>query len=317
MSEGRTNPRVSVVMCTYCGTKYLEEQLQSIADQTLQPLELVVCDDASHDGTVALLERFRQEAPFPVHVVVNSSNLGSTRNFDQALRRASGDLLALADQDDVWLPQKLEVLARTLEGNPQSGGAFSDAYLIDGEDRLMGKKTLWGLHRFGHRKQDAFAHGGAIRLLMRHDIVTGCTMMVRAKLLSTWSPIPPSWVHDGWITWMLSLEAALMPISEPLMMYRVHPEQQVGVKKTTSEPERDRHARVAKQFEELNLHIVNDYPEKIEIIDLIRSKIDFLRRRARLPTNHAARLAAIGWNACDYCRYARGWRSALKDMTLS
>ena len=108
-----------------------------------------------------------------------------------------------------------------------------------------------------------------------------------------------------------------MPISEPLMMYRVHPEQQVGVKKTTSEPERDRHARVAKQFEELNLHIVNDYPEKIEIIDLIRSKIDFLRRRARLPTNHAARLAAIGWNACDYCRYARGWRSALKDMTLS
>jgi glycosyltransferase involved in cell wall biosynthesis len=303
-------------MCTYCGTKYLEKQLQSILEQTLEPMELVVCDDASHDGTVALLERFRQEAPFPVHVVVNSSNLGSTRNFDQALRRASGDLLALADQDDVWLPQKLEVMARVLEDHPRCGGAFSDAYLLDGEHRRIGKKTLWGLHRFGDRKQDAFAHGGAIRLLMRHDIVTGCTMMVRAKLLSTWSPIPPSWVHDGWMAWMLSLEAGLMPIREPLMMYRVHAEQQVGVKRRTGDSERDRYARVANQFEALNQHLLEAYPERSDLTDLIRSKIDFLRRRAKLPKSRAARLATIGWSTPEYWRYARGWRSALKDMTL-
>jgi glycosyltransferase involved in cell wall biosynthesis len=322
MSKGKTDlqasaRRVSVVMCTYCGTKYLEKQLRSIAEQTLQPMELIVCDDASHDGTVALLERFLGEAPFPVHVVVNSRNLGSTRNFDQALGRASGDFLALADQDDLWLPQKLEVMVRRLEENPDIGGVFSDAYLMDDEDRLIGKKTLWGLHGFDGRQQDTFAHGGAISLLTRHDVVTGCTMMVRANLLSTWSPIPSSWVHDGWITWMLSLSAGLMPISEPLMRYRVHPEQQVGVGQAlTSEPERDRYARVANQFEELNRHIMSAYPERTEIIDLIRSKIEFLRRRVRLPKSHVARMAAIGTNAPAYWRYARGLRSALKDLTL-
>jgi glycosyltransferase involved in cell wall biosynthesis len=317
MSKERAAPRVSVVMCTYCGTKYLEKQLQSIAEQTLQPMELIVSDDASHDGTVALLERFRAEARFPVHVVVNSRNLGSTSNFDQALGRASGDYLALADQDDAWLPTKLEVMARILEDNPQIGGAFSDAYLIDDQDRLIGKKTLWELHRFGKRKQEAFAHGGAIPLLTRHDVVTGSTMMVRANLLLTWSPIPASWVHDGWIAWMLSLNGELMPISEPLMMYRIHQQQQVGIgRSTTGEPERDRYTRVANQFEELKRQILSAYPGRTEVVDLIQSKVDFLRRRARLPKSRIARMAAIWQTSPKYWKYARGLRSACKDMTL-
>jgi glycosyltransferase involved in cell wall biosynthesis len=331
MSTGRTElrvsvPRVSVVMCTYCGTKYLEKQLRSIAEQTLQPMELIVCDDASHDGTVALLERFHEEAPFPVHVVVNSRNMGSTRNFDQALGRASGDYVALADQDDLWLPTKLEVMVRRLEANPDMGGAFSDAYLMDDEDRVIGTKTLWELHRFGRRKQDAFANGGAIRLLTQHDIVTGSTVMVRGNLLTACRPIPSSWLHDEWIAWMLSLKAGLMPISEPLMKYRIHSEQQVGVgtgsglrrlwTATAGERERERYVQVANQFEELNRHVLSDYPDRLEVIDLIRSKIDFLRRRARLPKSHVARLAAIWTSTPKYWRYARGFRSVCKDMTL-
>jgi glycosyltransferase involved in cell wall biosynthesis len=326
MSKESTAARVSVVMCTYCGMKYLEKQLQSIVEQTRQPMELIVCDDASHDETVGLLERFAEKAPFAVHVVANERNMGSTSNFDQALRWASGDLVALADQDDVWLPKKLEVMARWLEEHPDIGGAFSDAYLMDEQDRVIGTKTLWGLHRFDRRKQEAFAHGGAIGLLTRHDIVTGSTMMVRRKLLSTWSPIPSSWLHDEWIAWMLSLKAGLMPISEPLMKYRIHAGQQIGVGQgnglrrlwsaSAGERERANYVRVASQYEELYEHILRVYPDRPELGDLIRSKIDFLRRRSKLPKGHVARIAAIWSSTPKYWRYARGIRSVCKDMTL-
>ena len=94
---------LSVAMCTYNGSRHLSEQLESIGTQTRLPDELVICDDCSSDDTIRIIERFSASAPFAVRLEINTQNLGSTKNFEKAIRLCQGDLIALADQDDVWL----------------------------------------------------------------------------------------------------------------------------------------------------------------------------------------------------------------------
>ena len=119
--NGTSGLRISVAMCTFNGGRYLEQQLESIAEQTQQPCELVVCDDGSTDDTIAILKRFKANAPFPVTVVENAVRMGSTSNFDQAIGMARGEFIALCDQDDRWLPHKLERLSDCLVENPFPG----------------------------------------------------------------------------------------------------------------------------------------------------------------------------------------------------
>jgi glycosyltransferase involved in cell wall biosynthesis len=100
--------RISVALCTYNGERFLHQQLDSIAMQTRLPDELVVCDDRSTDRTLAIVREFAASAPYPVRVFENQANLGFAANFEGAIRRCDGDLIALSDQDDVWYPTRLE-----------------------------------------------------------------------------------------------------------------------------------------------------------------------------------------------------------------
>ena len=321
MKDPNAPPRVSVVLCTYYGTDHLEKQLQSIFAQTLQPFEVLVCDDNSRDDTLSILQSFRDRVSFPVRIVVNDHNLGSMRNFDQALELASGDFLVLCDQDDIWFPQKLAKLAHVLNEFPRVDRVFSDATLIDAEGlpvphrRLTGgKKTLWSLHGFNRRKQTRFVSGGAVDLLLRHDMVTGATLMVRASLRSAWHPIPASWVHNGWITWMLAVQSRLALVAEALVAYRIHPQQQLGIGKGSRAArlkhmratERERFARVADQFFDLRQRIREVAPSNIELIGLIDRKILLLRRRSQLPHGLIARILCVLISTEEYRRFARG-----------
>src|ERR1700760_4242642 len=117
-SSNPNPPHISVAMCTYNGERYLREQLESIAEQSLLPIELVVCDDGSTDDSILILEEFRARAPFSVRIIRNEVKLGSTRNFDQAMTSTSGEFIALCDQDDRWKPRKLEKLVAVLLENP-------------------------------------------------------------------------------------------------------------------------------------------------------------------------------------------------------
>ena len=98
---------ISIALCTYNGARFLREQLASIAAQSRLPDELVVCDDGSTDETLSLVERISRQSSFPVRVVRNPANLGVAANFQQAIGLCQSELTALADQDDVWLPDKL------------------------------------------------------------------------------------------------------------------------------------------------------------------------------------------------------------------
>lgn len=102
-----TRPSVAVVMCTYNGEKFLREQLDSILDQTYPISEIIIQDDRSTDGTVALLRQYEERHP-NIHVFVNEQNLGFNLNFKTACMRPTADLIAISDQDDVWFKDKIE-----------------------------------------------------------------------------------------------------------------------------------------------------------------------------------------------------------------
>src|SRR3984885_13162302 len=176
-------------MCTFNGERFLRQQLESIAGQERLPDELVVCDDGSRDASLEILQEFASRARFPVRIIRNEKNLGSTKNFEKVISLCDEDLIALCDQDDVWRPQKLLRLAQVLKADESVGGVFSDATLIDADEKQIGKR-LWEIHKFGFARASDFDRMSAIRLLLKHDVVTGATLMFRASMRPFLKAIP-------------------------------------------------------------------------------------------------------------------------------
>ena len=313
--------RISVAMCTFNGGRYLKEQLGSIANQSRLPCELVICDDHSTDDTIAILKQFQAEASFPVLVIQNALRLGSTRNFDQAIGLCRGEFIALCDQDDRWLPAKLERLSDTLTENPFLGGVFSDANLIDGDGRPAGTR-LFARHNFTVARLRSFVACPSATLL-KHDVVTGATLMFRASIRRYCSPIPASWVHDGWLAWMIALHSRLTLVLDPLVEYRIHSGQQLGVgvnaesAGSRAETRRQHYARVARQFEDLLDRVLAEgWNEHDGLIVKIREKIAFVRRQSTLSPSLGVRVLQMMGQLPSYVHYARGLGSLRKDFLL-
>jgi glycosyltransferase involved in cell wall biosynthesis len=315
---------ISVALCTFNGAQFLEEQLASLERQERRPDELVVCDDRSTDNTVELLESFARSASFPVRIQVNPANLGSTRNFDRAMRLCTGNLIAFCDQDDVWHATRLSRCAQALHDNPQLGLVFSNAQLID-ERGMQLPGGLWDNFDFGSAIRERIRHGDMLPLV-RYRFVTGATIMLRAQLREYICPAAGEWLHDGWIATLAACLAGIGFLEEPLIQYRVHRQQQVG---TGPGPRRKPLAEIAKEHWlgadwhrheiELLLECVRRIPPSLRTAaadDFARQR-DFLTMRVTLPAHRWARLSRIAEFRADYKRRASGWKSVLSDFLLA
>ncbi|MFO7997342.1 MAG: glycosyltransferase family 2 protein, partial [Dehalococcoidia bacterium] len=226
-------PPVSIAMCTYNGEAHLREQLVSFSKQKQQPDELVACDDGSTDNTLGILEQFGKEAPFPVKVYRNQERLGPTKNFEKAISLCSGDFIFLSDQDDVWMPQKVNRLVEALNNNPGAGYVFSDALVVDEALRPM-EYTMWRGMKFTPRERRRFRRDKQLDVLLKHNVVTGAMMAFRAELRNLIVPIPAESIHDEWIALLGSSVGMYgIPIEEPLIQYRQHSQQLLGGRKVS------------------------------------------------------------------------------------
>ncbi|HLY39674.1 MAG TPA: glycosyltransferase family 2 protein [Terracidiphilus sp.] len=320
--DAKPESGISVVMCTYNGGRYLHEQLQSIRRQTRLPAELVVCDDGSTDQTLSILHEFAAAAPFAVRIVHNSTRMGSTANFDQAIRLAQGAFIALCDQDDRWKPEKLERLGYLLEKDRNLGGVFSNASLIGADSETIGG-DLFAAHCFLPAKQRAFRED-PVSVFLKHCVVCGATLMFRSSLRQYIPLIPRSWVHDAWLAWMIVLHSRLEFTTEALIDYRVHAGQQIGVggalasaaAPTTRESWREHYRRVAGQYLELRNYLIASGAGQWEkVLGHINRKIAFLEMEAGLSTIMAVRTLEIVRRLPEYLRYTRGL-GAIRDDTL-
>lgn len=226
------NLTLSVALCTYNGERYLPEQLASIASQTLFPNEVVIVDDGSSDGSVALIRHWAEAVPFSVNIHQNVRNLGSTKSFEKAMSLCTGDVIVLSDQDDAWRTDRLAKTVAWLAENPSMDAVFCNADLIDEHSQPTGQR-IWDMVEFGPEKQQKWQQGLGYELLFSGYIVTGATMALRRTVLPTLLPFPTHvqyLIHDAWISLVLALKGTIGFIDEPLIRYRQHSSQQVGFK---------------------------------------------------------------------------------------
>lgn len=317
---------LSIAMCTYNGARFLPKQLESIAGQTRLPDELVVCDDRSTDESVEILKTFVCRAPFAVRLEINDSRRGSTKNFEKAIGLCHGEIVALADQDDIWYPNKLERIEAVFLAKPSVGVVFSDADVVDENQIPLGIR-LWRWSGFNPAHQ-GMSNGRGTQLLLNHNIVTGATMAFRAGFRDLLLPIPKSWVHDAWIALLVSVIADLAAIGEPLIRYRKHAEQQIGLldfaiaERFVPAKRRgaDEYYAMAQQFTlaRERLLTAGDDPRVQAVIPDFETKIKHLSTRAQMATEGLSRLPRILEELLSrrYHRYSAGWKSAAKDLLL-
>lgn len=319
---------LSVAMCTYNGEQYLQEQLDSIIAQTRLPNEVVVCDDGSADATLQILDEFQKRAPFPVRIYRNEVNLGPTKNFEKAIGLCNGDIIALSDQDDVWMPQKLERLEGALEEHPEVGYVFSDALVVDERLNPCGY-TMWEHVSFTARQRKYFEQGHQVEILLKDNVVTGATLAFRAELRNWILPIPDQWVHDAWIS-LLASAAGIGGtfIEEPLIKYRQHSKQVIGAKKLDFVKQFQRAVSTKKEaysHEQIKFLQVLDRLASIERLDkkvqqLVEAKIQHLKARQALYECAGLDRVKIVLQELltgRYHKFSHGWKSAAKDLLMA
>lgn len=212
--------KVSVVMATYNGGQFLGPQLDSILYQTRQANEILIVDDGSSDKTVALIRAYQQRHP-QISLLINKTNKGSNRTFDIALTASTGDLIFISDQDDVWLPGKIEVMIQDWEIH-KAGLTCSDACVIDSNGYLIAQSEL-DFH--GQRKNLTTQES-----LFFTNTYSGHNMMLERQFLASAQPFPSGPVYDHWLAVVASGASQLRYLPTVLMQHRIHDCNQVNGK---------------------------------------------------------------------------------------
>lgn len=215
-------PLVSIALCTYNGAKYLAEQLDSLIGQTYPLIEIIVVDDCSTDDTYAILTDYAGKYP-KFKVYRNESNLGFTGNFERAVGLCSGELIALCDQDDIWLPQKIALQVRGIADNLL---IYHDSEFVYEDGSGMGRKMsdLMNLYR-----------GDDPEVFLFFNCVSGHAILMKRELLQDALPLKKEFFHDWWLAYVATNTGKIDFIPECLVKYRQHDKSDTNILKIKRE----------------------------------------------------------------------------------
>lgn len=320
--------KLSIVLCTYNGEAYLAEQLDSVLGQTRLPEEVVVCDDGSVDSTWTILESFSERAlarGVAVKLTRQQKNVGFVANFSDALCRATGDVLFLCDQDDIWYPEKLAIMSDKFAEDPELLMLATDARLIGDDGSGLGVTAFSALD-LSEEERASMHLGRAFDVLLRRGLVTGATAALRRTVLPMALPVANGWIHDEWLAVTLAALGRVDVIEQPLIDYRQHANNQIGMRRRNWRDWcRDMVSPRRRQFEAevgrmlglaAHLAVLNG-----SVPDGCRRAVErrMLHFQARLDLGGGVRLARLPavlreWRRGNYVRFGTGWRSALRDV---
>ena len=226
----RTGARVAILLATYNGARYLEQQLTSILMQTYPEWEILARDDGSCDDTVAILESFAHRHPGRLRLVRDGAgHLGTRGNFARLLEETDADYIAFCDQDDVWHPRRIELgLARVRELEKARGRqspilVFSDLTVVDEQLRVVAP-SLWTYARV----TPSMARWKA---LLTDNLVGGCTFLFNRALRDAAVPVPEeAFLHDSWVSLVAALLGYVDALPVATVMYRQHTANSVGAR---------------------------------------------------------------------------------------
>lgn len=220
---------VTIVMATYNGEKYLEEQIDSILSSTYKDFKLYIVDDGSQDSTMDILNRYKMQYPDIINVNQNKANLGVSLNFLNAINSSYSEYIMLCDQDDVWNKDKIaKTLKRMKQMELQFGkdlpiAVFTDAYVTDNKLNII-HGSFFKSGRLNPSLTD-LPH-----LLMENKLI-GCTVMINGalrKILQSKALPKKARYHDGWLGLIAASLGKISFIPEPTLLYRQHEANVVG-----------------------------------------------------------------------------------------
>jgi len=213
---------IVVLLATYNGAAFLSEQLDSLFSQTNRDWRLLVRDDNSTDSTSTTLALYQVRYPASFTVVPNSGvQLGASGNFGLLMEQADVPYIMFCDQDDVWLPDKVEVTFRKMHELEAAFG--SDAPLLVHSDLRVVDQALRPVADSLWRMQKTNPSANSLNRLLMQNNATGCTMMINRALLELACPIPVSArMHDWWLMLVAGAFGHIAFVERPTMLYRQH-----------------------------------------------------------------------------------------------
>ncbi|KAB1659473.1 glycosyltransferase [Pseudoclavibacter chungangensis] len=324
-TDALAGERVTAVVCTYRGTAFLEEQVRSIQEQTRPPAEILVTDDGSGDGTVPLAVEVLAAGTVPYRVYTRDSPLGIAGNAFFGLQHARTPLVAFADQDDRWHPDKLERLVPLLADDASAWLAHSDAALVDEHGSPLGEGLFDSLEPSAREWRD-YTGPEPWRQLLRRNFVTGATMLVRREPALAAGRAPAPWIHDEWLAVAAALHGAIRVTRAPLIDYRQHGANQIGQRRLglgekiarITGPGAARQQRKTQRAAALAGR-VRALGASAEQETFVRRKAAFERARAALPAARPLRVAHVARRALagQYETFARGLGDVARDLLQS
>jgi glycosyltransferase involved in cell wall biosynthesis len=204
-------PLVSITLCTFNGSAYLKEQLDSLVAQTYTNLEVIIVDDGSTDDTITLLKHYADIFPqLNVSIYINEENLGHIRNFEKAIGLCTGEYIALCDQDDIWEPQKISLLVDNIGDNML---IYHDSAFISETGEILGKKMS--------DVRNCYSDADS-RVFLFDNCVSGHAVLFKRELLKYTDRFKSEIMHDWWLAYVATNAGSILFLNQTLVQYRQH-----------------------------------------------------------------------------------------------
>lgn len=241
--------KVGVLVATYNGIKFIKEQLDSILNQTQKVDEIIISDDGSTDGTFEFLNEYADiHKDDNIVVVKNYGEHGSTKNFENAYRNSTADILFFADQDDAWKQDKVEVFIKAFEKYPECGLVFSDAVVTN--DKLDSiEKTVWDYFfpdvRDLINKDDIYTlidRDFLVKRIRYVNVVPGMCIAIKKEILNKTVPFNSVLIHDDIVMMYSATHSQICCINKTESYYRQHENNSIGVNEINGDSENRRNS---------------------------------------------------------------------------
>lgn len=213
---------VSILVAIYKpNVTWLTKQLASIENQAYDNLEVIIWNDNPDDYSIenVIKENFTR---MPYKYYKSSNNMGSNKVFEELTKLAHGEYISYCDQDDIWLPKKIDTLVKIIN-DTESDMVCSDVYVIDSNDNIISDSIeKVRPHQIFYTGKDQYGY------LLLKNYVIGCTMIIKKEIACAAIPFPKYTVHDWWLAIFTSLNGKITICHKPLIMYRIHDNNQTG-----------------------------------------------------------------------------------------
>ena len=222
---------ISVAIATFNGSRFLADQLVSIATQSRLPDEIVISDDGSNDDTLAVLNRFSATSPIPIYIHSNELRIGYRANFMKACGLCQGDIIAFCDQDDVWDPKKLEIIEKHFRIETVLM-VNHNACSIDERGSTIAKNLMKRTHvklRAPLSEPTTWANPPGHAMAIRRSLCN-YTSLWKNSICRSDNKEPAA--HDQWFSWLAFSLGSTTYDPRELTRYRVHDRNQFGLTKS-------------------------------------------------------------------------------------